>query len=59
MSASNMSNRANTLVNVGHGEDLPNRFPDGETWTKSYIGNDYTDPRSGYTDGETWTKSYL
>ena len=47
MSASNMLNRANTLVNVGYGEDLPNRFPDGETWTKSYIGNDYTDPRSG------------
>ena len=51
MSASNMLNRANTLVNVGYGEDLPNRLPD--------MGNDYTDPRSGHTDGETWTKSYL
>ena len=59
MSASNMLNRANTLVNVGYGEDLPNRFPDmgndyidGETWTKSYMQSDYT-------DDETWTKSYL
>ena len=58
MSASNMLNRANTLVNVGCGEDLPIRFPD--------MGNDYTDLRSSfanmqsdYTDGETWTKSYL
>ena len=58
MSASNMLNRANTLVNVGYGEDLPSRFPD--------LGNDYTDLRSSfanmqsdYTDGETWTKSYL
>ena len=51
MNASNMLNRANTLVNVGYGEDLPSRFPD--------MGNDYTDPRSVYTDGETWTKSYL
>ena len=52
MSASNMLNRVNTLVNVGYGEDLPSRFPDGETWTKSYLG-------TSYTDGETWTKSYL
>ena len=52
MSASNMLNRANTLVNVGYGEDLPSRFPDGETGIKSYMGNDYT-------DSETWTKSYL
>ena len=52
MSASNMLNRANTLVNVGYGEDLPSRFPDGETGIKSYMGNDYT-------DGETSTKSYL
>ena len=58
MSASNMLNRANTLVNVGYGEDLPSRFPE--------MGNDYTDLRSSfanmqsdYTDGETWTKSYL
>ena len=58
MSASNMLNRANTLVNVGYGEDLPSSFPD--------MGNDYTDLRScfantqsDYTDGETWTKSYL
>ena len=57
-SASNMLNRANTLVNVGYGEGLPSRFPD--------VGNDYTDLRSSfanmqidYTDGETWTKSYL
>ena len=34
MSASNMLNRANTLVNVGYGEDLPSRFPDSETWAK-------------------------
>ena len=52
MSASNMLNRANTLVKVGYGEDLPSRFPNGETGIKSYMGNDYT-------DGETWTKSYL
>ena len=58
MSASNMVNRAITLVNVGYGEDLPSRFPD--------MGNDYTGLRSSfanmqsdYTDGETWTKSYL
>ena len=57
MSASNMLNRANTLVNVGYGEDLPSSFPD--------MGNDYTDLRSSfantqsdYTDSETWTKSY-
>ena len=59
MSASNMLNRANTLFNVGYGEDLPSRFPDGDTWTKSYMGNDYTDLRSGYTDGETGIKSYM
>ena len=58
MSASNMLNRANTLFNVGYEDNLPSRFPDGETWTKSYMGNGYTDPRSGYTGGETWTKSY-
>ena len=52
MSASNMLNRANTLVNVGYGEDLPSRFPDGETWTKSYLG-------TSYTDGETRIKSYM
>ena len=58
ISASNMLNRANTLVNVGYGKDLPSRFPD--------MGNDYTDLRSSfanmqidYTDGETWTKSNL
>ena len=50
MSASNMLNRANTLVNVGYGEDLPSRFPDGETGINSYMGNDYTDLRSDYTD---------
>ena len=57
-SASNMFNRANTLVNVRYGEDLPSRYPDPrsgytdvETWTKSYMQSDYT-------DGETWTKSY-
>ena len=51
MSASNMLNRANTLVNVGYGEDLPSRYPD--------MGNDYTYLQSDYTDRETWTKSYL
>ena len=65
MSASNMLNRANTLVNVGFGEDLPNRFP--------FTQSDYTDTQSNYTDtqssfantqsdytnSETWTKSYL
>ena len=51
MSASNMLNRAKTLVNVGCGENLPGRFPDGETWTKSYLG-------TSYTDGETGIKSY-
>ena len=50
MSATNMLNRANTLVNVGYREDLPSRYPDGETWTKSYLQSDYT-------DGEIWTKS--
>ena len=52
MSASNMLNRANTLVNVGYGDDLPSRYPDKETRAKPY-------PRSGYTDGGTWTKSNL
>ena len=58
MNASNMLNKANTLVNVGYGEDLPSRFPG--------MGHDYTDLRSSfanmqidYTDSETWTKSYL
>ena len=51
MSASNMLNRANTLVNVGYGEDMPSWFHDGETWTKSYLG-------TSYTDGETGIKSY-
>ena len=66
MSASNMLKRANTLVNVGYGEDLQSRFPDGEKRTKSYLGNDYTDLRSdytdlgtSYTDSETWTMFYL
>ena len=59
MSASKLLNRANTLVHVGYEEDLPSRFPDGETGIKSYMGNDYTDPRSGYTDGETGIKSYM
>ena len=73
MSASNMLNRANTLVNVGYWEDLPSRFPDGETgiksnmgndytdsetWTKSYLQIVYTDTQSDYTDSETWTKFY-
>ena len=65
MSASNMLNRANTLVNVGYREDLLSRFPDGETGIKSYLGNDYTDLRCdytdlgiSYTDSETLTKSY-
>ena len=56
MGASNMLNRADTLVNVGYGEDMPSRlgndYTDRETWTKSYMGSDYT-------DSETWTKSYL
>ena len=56
MGASNMLNRANTLVNVGNGENLPSRlgndYTDRETWTKSYLQSDYT-------DGETGTKSYL
>ena len=71
MSASNMLNRANTLVNVGYAEDLPSSFPDSETWAKSYLGtsyidgetgikpfmgNDYTDLRSDYTDlGTSYT----
>ena len=57
MSASNMLNRAHTLVNVGYGEDLPSRFPDmgtsytdGETGIKSYTQSDYTDTQSDYTD---------
>ena len=65
MSAINMLNRANTLVNVGYGEDLPSRlgyqrlgpFTDMgndyticETWTKSYLQSDYTDTQSDYTD---------
>ena len=39
MTASNMLSRANTLVNVGYGEDL------GTSYTE--LGDD---PRSGYTD---------
>ena len=62
MGASNMMNRANTLVNIRYGENLPSRLPGGETWTKSYMGNDmqndYTDLRKDYSDGETRTKSY-
>ena len=58
MSASNMLNRANTLVNFGYGEDLPSRFSDSETWTKSYTQSDYTDLGFSYTDSETWTNSY-
>ena len=60
-----MLNRANTLVNVGHGEDLPSRSP--------FTQSDYTDIQSNYTDtqhsiantqsdypdSETWAKSYL
>ena len=56
MDAINMCNRANTLVNVGYGEDLASRlgndFTDRETWTKPYLQSDYT-------DGETGTRSYL
>ena len=65
MSAINMLNRANTLVNVGYVEDLPNRFP----FTQSDYTNtqsNYTDTQSSFantqsdlTDSETWTKSYL
>ena len=72
MSASNMLNRANTLIKVGYGDDLPSRY--------SFTQSDYTDLRSSfantqsnytdtqssfantqsdYTDSETWTKSYL
>ena len=65
MIASNMLNSANLLVNLGFGEDLPNRFP--------FTQSDYTDTQSNYTDtqssfantqsdytdSETWTKSYL
>ena len=50
MSASNMLNRANTLFNVGYGEDLPSMFPDGETWTKSYLQSEYTDLRSSFAN---------
>ena len=60
MVASNMLNRANTLVNVGYGEDLPSRFPDprigytdGETGIKSYMGNDYTDLRSSFANTQS------
>ena len=64
MSASNMLNRANTLVNVGYGEDLPSRFPFTQSdYTDTQ--NNYTDTQSrfantqsDYTDSETWTKSY-
>ena len=65
MSASNMLNRANTLVNVGYGEDLPNRFPLRQSDYTDTQSN-YTDTQSSfantqsdYTDSETWTKSYL
>ena len=52
MSARNKLNRANTLVNVGYGEDLPSRL--GYQGLRSFpdMGNDYT-------DCETWTKSYV
>ena len=66
MSASNMLNRTNTLVNAGYGEDLPSRFPDGKTWAKpnlrssfANMGNAYTDLRSSFANGDAWTKSYL
>ena len=53
MSASNMLSRANTLVNVGYGEDLPSRFPDGDTGKKSFMGNDYTDLRSSFANTQS------
>ena len=72
MSASNMLNRANTLVNVGYGDDLPSRYPFTQsdyTDLRSSFANtqsNYTDTQSSfantqsdYTDSETWTKSYL
>ena len=45
MGASNMLNRANTLVNVGYGEDLPSRFP--------FTQSDYNDTQSNYTDTQS------
>ena len=65
MSASNLLNRTNTLVNVGYAEDLPNRFPFRQSDYTDKQSN-YTDKQSSfantqsdYTDSETWTKSYL
>ena len=45
MGASNMLNRANTLVNVGYGEDLPNRFP--------FTQSDYTDLLSSFANTQS------
>ena len=45
MGASNMLNRANTLVNVGYGEDMPNRFP--------FTQSDYTDLKSSFANAQS------
>ena len=54
MSASNMFNRANTLVNVGYGAELDSDPRSSFANTQS----DYTDLGNSYTHSETWTKSY-
>ena len=75
MSASNMLNRANTLVNVGYGEDLGadtacgepsmstddlrSGYTNSETWAKPNSQSDYTDLGTSYTESETWAKPYL
>ena len=66
--ASTMLNRANTLINVGYGEDLDQatcfadldgeqeyeqeEYIDGETWTKSYLRSSYTHKYTGILNKE-------
>ena len=54
MSASNMLNRANTLVNVGYGEKLDNDPRSSFANTQSDytdLGNDYTDRKNSLVNG--------
>ena len=63
MGASNMMNRANTLVNVGYGEDMLSSWGTKTEGSSTDLGKDlqtgYTNLRSSYTDSETWAKPNL
>ena len=68
MGASNILNRARTLVNVEYGEDLGTSSARGEPTSYTDLGSDtacgeasdYTnDLRSDYSENETWAKPNL